>query len=341
MFGSFFLLAALALPGAATHPSIQIVPPDPGATQNVAIVGATDSEVAATRAALARLGRNDPVRRVEFGRQGKGRSITAVYSGSRASFQSSWLAGLFLDDVGTVLTALGEKITWVELSGPDGFGTAFEQLTTPTLGPKGLRRLAHRIAARAHAQHQPVTEIVGCQVAGGAVRVVIELSRQQYLLGTNTRWLDVVPDRFDPEVGYSADVLVLGPGGVRAAEGANYGSIGGAFAYGPTRPGHTAPLDGPVSLRVTIHRNVPRQTRLTFALDCAQASARCTAFRRDWTLLVPPVVAGTVCSSPFGADTITVSGSVAGVPIQREYGGCYSGVVQGWEKVLGVAPSRR
>ena len=342
MFGWLFVLAALALPGGATHPSIEVVQPDPTAAQSVRITGATAVERQATREALARLGARQPVLQVVFGRHAGGRSITADYKAPRGEgFRSYWLAKLALDDIGSALSAKGENVTWVELRGPEGEWTRFQPLTTKPLAEKGLWQQAHRIAARAHAQHQPVTRIVAYQVANGAIRVVIQLSQERYLLGTNTRWLDVVPDRFDPDNGYSADVLVLGPGGVHAAEGANFGSTGGAFAYGPTTPGHTASLDGVVSLRVTIHRNFPRQTRFTFALDCAQASATCAAFRRDWTLLVPPVVAGTVCSYPFGADTITVSGSVAGVPMKREYDGCYGGVVQRWEELLGVAPSRR
>jgi hypothetical protein len=35
-----------------------------------------------------------------------------------------------------------------------------------------------------------------------------------------------------------------------------------------------------------------------------------------------------------------VSGSVAGIPVERQYDGCYGGVVMRWEKLLGV-PSRR
>jgi hypothetical protein len=341
MFGSFFLLAALALQGSAPHPSIQVVPPDPAAAQKVQIVGATDAEAAIAHAALARLGRHGPVTRIELGHQQRGKSIAVVYrSGRRDRFRSSWLAQLAADDIGASLSEQGEDVTWVELRGPDGGGTGFEALTTAQHSQKGLRKLAHRIAGRAHAQHQPVTSIVAYEVAHGAFQVVIRLSREQYLQGTNTRWLDLVPDRFDADTGYSAYVLVLGPGGVHAAEGANFGPNGGAFAFGPTKSGDAAPLAGQFSLRVTVHRSFPQERRFSFTVDCATETSTCTGFRRDWTLLVAPTVEGSECSPPAGLDTITISGSVAGIPVQREYDGCYSGVVEAWDKLLGV-PTRR
>jgi hypothetical protein len=343
MFASIFVLAAMAVSGAAAQgaPSIQIVLPDPAAAQAVQITGATAAEAAATRAALARLSAGQPVRTVEFGHQGKGRSITATFTARRAKgLKNFWLSKLALDDIGAALTEEGEKVTWVELRGPEGEGTGFEPLTTRALDAKDLRKLAHRIAMRARAQHQPVAAITAYQVAHGAARVVIQLSEEQYLLGTNTRWLDVVPDRFDPNSGYSADVVVLGPGGVRAAEGANFGSTGGVFAYGPTRPGGAEPIAGPVSLRVTLHRTLPEKRDLRFTVDCATATGTCTGFRQEWTLLVPPTVEGSVCSGPYGADTLDVSGTVAGIPVEREYDGCYGRVVLAWEKLLGV-PTRR
>ncbi len=343
MLGSVFLLAAMALPGTATHPpSIAVVAPDPAAAQSLPIIGATPAELAATRAALARLGPDGPVRRVEFGHQARGRSISAAYSaGPAGDLRNYWLAQLVLDDLGSALSARGENITWVELSGPDGGGTAFQVATSKPRSLKALKKLARQIAVRARRERQPVTEIVAYPVAGGAVRVVIQLSQEEYLRGTNARWLDVVSDRFDRDAGYSADVRVLGPGGVRAAEGASFGSTGGAFGYGPERPGTAAPIDGPVSLHVTVHRTLPEKRDFTFAIDCAQETPTCVGFRRNWTLLVPPVVSGSACFGPFGRDSITVSGSVAGIPVERSYDACYGGVIARWEQLLGVPATRR
>ena len=106
-------------------------------------------------------------------------------------------------------------------------------------------------------------------------------------------------------------------------------------------PGTAAPIEGPVSLQVTVHRTSPKRRELTFTVDCARQTATCTGFRQNWTMLVPPVVEGSDCLGPFGRDSVTVSGSVAGVPVERSYDICYGRVIQGWEKLLGVAPPSR
>jgi hypothetical protein len=317
--------------------------PDAVASRNVPIIGATPAELTATRAALARLGPDGPVRRVEFGRQAKGRSIIARYKPSGAEgLQDYWLSKLALDDIGRELSAQGENVTWTEVRGPEAAGTGFEAVPGATRGAPGLKKLVNRIAARARVEHQPVTEITGYEVAGGAVRVVIQLSRAEYLLGKNTRWLDVVPDRFDPQRGYSTDVLVLGPGGVRAAEGANFGSSGGSFAYGPKKPGDRVLLTGPVSLHVVIERSFPRTERLTFSLDCDEPTSTCIRFRRDWTALIPPTVEGSICAGgPVGADTVMVAGTIDGYRIARTYDGCYGGVAVSWRDLFGVPATRR
>jgi len=342
MFRSIFVLAAMALPGAATHPpSIEVVAPDPASARGVEIVGATPAEIDVTRAALARLGSDGPVLRVVFGHQARGRSITAAFSPGRSDdFQNFWLTELALEDAGTTLNARGGNVTWIELSGPQGGGSAFEPLTVKPLDQKGLRKLSREIAVRARRQHQPVVKIVAYPVAGGALRAVIELSREEYLRGGNTNWLDVLPDRSDADSSYSADVRVLGPGGVRAAEGASFGAAGGAFGYGPSARGTARPIEGPVSLHVAVHRVFPKKQEFSFAIDCAQETATCAGIRRNWTLLVPPVVSGAACLGPAGADTLSVSGSIEGIPVERSYDGCYGGVTARWERLLGV-PTRR
>jgi hypothetical protein len=340
MLGTFFLALTVAFPQ-APPPPVHVVLPSAAAAARVRIVGASPAEAAAARKALGQLGARSPVRRVVFGHQAGGRSIAVFVrtlpGDPTRGFESEWLGHAFLSDVAARLEALGTHVTWFELAG-DGYAVDAEPQRARSR--RQLFLLTKVIAARADEQGHDVVKVVGYPSGSGAVEVVIRLSRNEFLRGTNTRWRDVLGRSFD--AGYSACVLVLGPGGVPISYSANFGRNAGAGGFGP--PGRAGvrpipPLSGQVSLRVTVERMLP-ESRSTFALDCSQSATRCDAFRRQWVYLIPPTAEDEACSPPAGIGQLTVTGSVDGIDVERRYDGCYATTVLRWEKLLGV-PTRR
>lgn len=341
MLGTFFLALTLAFPQ-APPPPVHVVLPSAAAAARVRIDGASPGEAAAARKALAQLGARSPVRRVVFGRQAGGRSVavsvTTRPGDPTGGFESEWLGQAFLSDVAARLEALGTHVTWFELAG-DGY--AVDGARQGTRSRRQLFLLTQVIAARAREQGHDVVKVVAYPSGSGAVEVVLRLSRDEFLRGTNTRWRDVLGRSFN--AGYSAYVLVLGPGDVPISYGANFGRNAGAGGFGP--PGRAGvrpvpPLSGPVSLRVAVERTFPKEASLTFSVDCSQSSARCDAFRRRWVYLIPPTADDGACSPPAGLDQLTVTGSVDGIPVERHYDGCYGGTVLRWEQLLGVTKRR-
>lgn len=329
-------------------PPVVLVLPDPQVAARVQIVGANPAENAAARSALARLGARNPVRRVVFADHGVKREIQAQVRNYKedptGGFETEWLGKLFLADLAGTLHARGEIIDWVEFrAGSAGDGTGIEP-SFRHLHPRSqaeLRALAERAAGRATRTGHRLEPIVAYGASDGALKVIVRLTKREFLKGTNTRWIeDLAPER-----SYSTYLLVLGPGGIPVAYGANFGQAGGAWAYGPTARSRSIgppPLEGPFDLDVRIARRIPKQQNFEVPLSCATSSTRkaCIAFRRDWVRLLPPVAADTTCLGPVGIDEISIRGVVGGIRVRRDYSGCYGGVIARWERLLGV-PTRR
>ena len=234
------------------------------------------------------------------------------------------------------------KIDWVEFrAGSAGDGTGIEPSFRHPRSQAELRALAERAAGRATRTGHRLEPIVAYGASDGALKVIVRLTKREFLKGTSTRWIeDLAPER-----SYSTYLLVLGPGGIPVAYGANFGQAGGAWAYGPTARSRSIgppPLEGPFDLDVRIARRIPKQQNFEVPLSCATSSTRkaCTAFRRDWVRLLPPVAADTTCLGPVGIDEISIRGVVGGIRVRRDYSGCYGGVIARWERLLGV-PTRR
>jgi hypothetical protein len=323
----------------ATLPAapVTVVTPDRRAAARVEIVGATPNELVWARSALAGLGKDDPLRRIESSDHGRSRKVLVV---APEGSTSEWLGRLVASDIVGSALAHGETIDWVELAGVDG--TAIEPYRVHRRSPANLRMLDVEIAGRARQHHHHVTEIKAFQVADGGIEVVLRLSKRDLLLGTNTRWLTdlIPPGRFEHLL------LVFGPGGVPVGGGGTFGHGGGGFwAYGSLAHSSkgTPQLEGPVHLRFHVDRQTfLKSQKFDVALDCTGASegSRCASFRGDWVRLFAPVVEGVVCGGPAGADTLRITGTVDGISVRRTYDGCYENTVLSWERLLAI-PTRR
>jgi hypothetical protein len=323
---------------------MQVVEPSPEAAAKVEFVGATGEEETITRESLARLGVGEPVWRVVFSRHHKGRSVTAfVRKPSRRglALETIWLGQLFLRDVSADLREAGVPVVWNDVRGDDAGRQPVTLAPLRRRSDDELRKVGEQVARRARAQGHRVTNLVGYPLASGGLKVAIGLTREEYLRGDNSRWLDIVPDRFGPS-SYWAYIVVEGPGGTAAAYGANFGTFAGAFGFGPPGEGVTNPdpLDGDIALRIVVERTFPRRARFVYRLECGH-SAACEVVRHKWTLLLPPLAGGVTCGGLFGVDELTIRGEVEGVPIRRHYSNCYDSTVGRWEELLGVPARRR
>jgi hypothetical protein len=95
----------------ATLPAtpVTVVAPDRQAAARVEILGATKSELAWARSALAGLGKNDPLKRIEFSEHGRSRKVLIVAPGGSTS---EWVGRLVASDVVGSALAHGETIDY-------------------------------------------------------------------------------------------------------------------------------------------------------------------------------------------------------------------------------------
>jgi hypothetical protein len=318
---------------------VTVVTPDREVAARVEIVGATPPELVWARSALAGLGTNDPVKRIEFSDHGRSRKVLVVAPGGSAN---EWLGRLVASDIVGSAHAHGESIDWVEFRGDrGGDGSAIEPYSVRRVSRSGLRELGAEIALRARQHHHRVARIRAFQVADGGVEVILRLTRRELLLGTNARWLsDLIPTRR-----YEHLLLVFGPGGVPVGGGGTYGhGSGGFWAYGSLAQTaeDTPTVAGYVQLRLHIERTFRKRQTFDVALNCMGESEgeRCASFRSDWVRLLAPVVEGVVCGGPVGADTMRIAGAVDGIAVRRSYDGCYGNTVLSWERLFGIPTQR-
>jgi hypothetical protein len=337
VFGAFLAAVVFAT---VPSPHVQVVPRDAHAAARVEVVGATPAEERSARRAVAGSGASSPVRRIVFSDHGENRQVLVEAAGHGS--EPDWLSRLVASDIVGSAHERGEAIDWVEIRG-DGFGdgTAVEPYALRLRSRGEVRAFGEAIAARGARHLHRLTEIEAFQVGGGGLKVVLRLSRRELLLGENTRWLaDLLPSR-----AYEHLLIVLGPGGIPVGGGGTFGrGSGGFWAYGSlarTSKG-TPPLRGPVHLDVHVERTFTKSRTFDVALDCAGESERerCAGFRGDWVRLLAPVVQDVVCSGPAGADTMSIRGTVDGIPVARTYDGCYGNTVLHWERLLDI-PSQR
>jgi hypothetical protein len=365
--GLALALAALAGGAGAGSPPVHVVPLDPRAAASVPVSGANRLEQQAIRAALARLGRDGPVAKVALDdagprdrtHRGRRRELVVTLRARRGrlparvrSFEAEWLGNLFVLDVVTALHRRGERLDWAVLRGPEGGGTLTRTISPAKRGTTALRALGTRIAERGAAAGLDVQEVTAFRIATGALRVVIRLSTEEILGGSNTTWLsDLVPDRAKARPPYSAELVVLGPGDAPLAYGWNAYTFAGGWAYGAssfgTGPVRSPPLPaGPTRLEIAIDRPLAEPHRVSLVLDCEGASTgvtdpqtACAELNVNWLAFLPPVAGDTTCAGGL-TDQMSLSGTIGGVPVEREYSNCYSSTTGRWEHLLGV-PNRR
>jgi hypothetical protein len=325
-----------------------VVAPDVGAARAAMIEGATPRERLAARASLALVGADARGMRLRFVEcpapfrpcsAERGVRVLTVASGTardEASLVPSFRASLVARDVSGRLRSEGERVGWQVL--PNG-----QPQPSRAVAPVSHAKLfdaAQLVAARAAAAGWTLAPIRLYALAGGAMVVIVRFDDQTLFSNRNTAFgTTLFGKEYRPPVAQTM-LLIEGPGDV--AEGGMEPGVGSSYGAFGTHAGLPVPAwleRAPTKLRVTIQRIVP-QGNLTFAVRCGTGAheptqAVCDGLFRQRAVLFSPVQSDNTCLGG-ATDESTVSGTVAGVAVDRSFSNCYGGVTGAWEKLLGV-----
>jgi hypothetical protein len=328
---------------AEPHPKsrVVVVTPDPEAAARVPIVGATPLEERATRQALAGLGPAPGIRRISFDDRGPEadprRIVIEIASAGDAAvqFEREWLGYLVATDVQDALRRRGGWVDWIEVADTGMLldPALFKHRTADEVGALGTG-IAAQLASQGYR-----ASVTAYPIGPGAVKVVVPLSPEQIIRNESVDWSSVLQGRSNRAAFYLAFNMTVGPDGIPLAYGANFGrSTGGGTseaAAGDRVSGPPLALDGATRLSVEIDRSFSSGQTLRYAIDCPTDQRVCEAIRSDWLTFVPPTSRGAECGGPQ-TDTMRLEGTLGGIPIEREYDGCYADTIQRWERLLGV-----
>jgi hypothetical protein len=348
------LLAVLRHGSHATAPRarVVVVAPDPAAAARATVAGATAPERQAARSALALVGPAAARMAVTFSDCPRSRSICRGLSvvrmlrvdpvGSRAAagpLRAQFLGTLVARDAVGRLRARGERVAWrVTEYGQTGPSRGLAPVPLAR-----MRRAAAVVASRAARAGWTIAPLQLFTTSGGAMVITVRFDDRTLLTNSDTAFeRRLYGPRFRPPTAHTI-LLIEGPGD--AFEGGGGHDVGAAYGGSVRDLGHADAVPTwlehqPTRISVTIDRvRVPHTRR--FTIRCGKTGttdpATCTRLFRERAVLFSPVQSDDTCIGG-AVDQSSVSGTVAGVVLSRDYSNCYGGVTAAWEALLGVTP---
>jgi hypothetical protein len=275
--------------------------------------------------------------------------VVGVHAGRGPSLDSEgrWQAELIAADLVRRIRLTGA--TLLRLRTPDGF---YDKRFWP-LPPRRSRvdgaELRERLLQRAANAGYTITSLQTFQLRHTtAVSVVIRFAEEDLFDPAKHNWLGVL---FPTSADYASPnhVAVEAPDGTTFYAGSfipfSHDRARGSFGFGldfrHNRPDSDPPafLDGPTNLNVTV-RDGSNGSVSEHELDCQpsprgipDARRACQRLLRErWAFFIPASNIG--CSVPVGSDDVTITGTLGGRAIERQYNACAGQVVEDWELLV-------
>ena len=326
--------APKAAPVPATVAVTSILP-DARAMRDVDVVGATPVERAAVHDLLPLLGPDPGIDRVAFSRGPETGGRRLAITQPTGDPQRVWLGDVFARNVVARLRDRGETVAVYGFTGRPGTVVSGVAATSEdALGRAVAAATASLRRARAHAD-LTVYPI-------GAVAVTLQLDERAMLGDPRADWLAATGDHDSDDIARYLDVLA--PDGTRIYYRGASTCAGVCGASTTDVPGTALPADIASPSALAIHVTLPSRTPAiahppAVRADCAGAApsdvvALCHAIVLDRYRLLQPLAARPSCQGRLASPTVTVRGTIGGIPIVRAYGACERGISNRWIALL-------